>query len=100
MVIGFTTTCAIIAYITTNIVSLNLTHGEVYSIQHYVIKFVSDLWQVLVFSPCTPVSSSKPDRHDITEILLKVALNVIILILKKILEIFDEVKICFGGVFF
>ena len=42
--------------------------------QHYVIKFVSDLWQVLVFSPCTPVSSSnKPDRHDITEILLKVS---------------------------
>jgi hypothetical protein len=30
----------------TNIVSLNPTHGEVYSIQHYVIKFVSDLWQV------------------------------------------------------
>ena len=28
------------------------------------------------FSPCTPVSSTnKTDRHDITEILLKVALN-------------------------
>ena len=28
------------------------------------------------FSPCTPVSSAnKTDRHDITEILLKVALN-------------------------
>jgi hypothetical protein len=43
--------------ITTNVVSLNLVHGEVYSIQHYVIKFVSDLWQVsgflrvLVFPP-------------------------------------------------
>jgi hypothetical protein len=24
----------------------NPIHGEVYSIQHYVIKFVSDLWQV------------------------------------------------------
>jgi hypothetical protein len=24
-------------------VSLNSVHGEVYSIQHYVIKFVSDL---------------------------------------------------------
>jgi len=35
MVVGFTPT--------TNLVSLNLTHGEVYSIQHYVIKFVSDL---------------------------------------------------------
>jgi hypothetical protein len=30
------------------------------------------------FSPCTPVSSTnKTDRHDITEILLKVALNTI-----------------------
>ena len=29
--------------ITTNVVSLNPTHGEVYSIQHYVIKFVCDL---------------------------------------------------------
>ena len=28
--------------ITTNVVSLN---GEMYSIQHYMIKFVSDLWQ-------------------------------------------------------
>jgi len=32
--------------ITTNVVSLNPVHGEVYSIQHYVIKFVSDLWQI------------------------------------------------------
>ena len=29
--------------ITTNVVSLNPIHGEVYSIQHYVIQFVSDL---------------------------------------------------------
>ena len=35
--------------ITTNIVNLNLVHGEVYSIQHYVIKFVSDLRQVSIF---------------------------------------------------
>jgi hypothetical protein len=40
-----------------------------------VIKFVSDLRQV---SPGTPVSSiNKADRHDITEILLKVALSTI-----------------------
>ena len=32
--------------ITTNIVSLNPVHGEVYSIQHYVIKFVSVLRHV------------------------------------------------------
>ena len=30
----------------TKVVSLNPTHGEVYWIQHYVIKFVSDLRQV------------------------------------------------------
>jgi len=51
-------------------------------IQHYVIKFVSDLWQVGGFFLCTPVSSTnKTDRHDITEILLKVALNTIFLTL-------------------
>ena len=32
--------------ITTKIVSSNPVHGEMYSIQHYVIKFVSDLRQV------------------------------------------------------
>jgi hypothetical protein len=32
--------------ITTNVASSNPAHGEVYSIQHYVIKFVSDLRQV------------------------------------------------------
>jgi len=32
--------------ISTKVVSLNLIHGEVYLIQYYVIKFVSDLWQV------------------------------------------------------
>jgi hypothetical protein len=35
--------------ITTNVVSLNSAHGEVYSIQHYVIKFVSDLGQFVGF---------------------------------------------------
>ena len=44
MVVGFTTTYAISA-----VVSSNSTHGEVYSIQHYVIKFVSDLWQICGF---------------------------------------------------
>jgi hypothetical protein len=32
--------------IATNVVSSNPAHGEVYSIQHFVIKFVSDLRQV------------------------------------------------------
>jgi hypothetical protein len=31
--------------ITTKVVSSNSVHGEVYSIQHYVIMFVSDLRQ-------------------------------------------------------
>jgi len=30
----------------TNVVSSNTAHGQVYSIQHYVIKIVSDLGQV------------------------------------------------------
>ena len=44
MVVGFTTTCAKSVHINTDVVSL--VHGEVYSIQCYVIKFVSDLLQV------------------------------------------------------
>ena len=32
--------------ITTKVVSSNPIHGEVYTIQHYAIKFVSDLRQV------------------------------------------------------
>jgi len=60
--------------ITTTIVSSNPAYGEVYSIQHYVIKFVSDLWQVGGFPW---VSINKTDCHNITEILLKVALNII-----------------------
>ena len=50
-------------------------HDEVYTIQHYAIKFVSARLGV---SPVTPVSSTnKTERHDITEILLKVALSII-----------------------
>jgi hypothetical protein len=59
------------------VVSLNPAHGEVYSIQHYVINFVSDLQQVGGFLWYSPFlhQKIKTDRHDITEILLKVALN-------------------------
>jgi hypothetical protein len=32
--------------IITKVVSLNPAYGEVYSIQHYVVKFVDDLRQV------------------------------------------------------
>jgi hypothetical protein len=57
-------------HITTKVVSSNPVHGEVHSIQHYVIKFVSDLRQVAGFLWFPP-------RHNITEILLKVALHTI-----------------------
>ena len=40
-------------------------HGEVYSIQLYLIKLVSDLRHVGVFFSGTPVSSTnETDRHD------------------------------------
>jgi hypothetical protein len=54
------------------VVSSNNVHGKVYSIQYYVIKFVSDLRQVCDFFPGTPVTSTNK-----TEILLKVALKTI-----------------------
>ena len=61
------------------IVSSSPVHGEMYSIHQYVIKFCQWLATGRWFSPDTPVSSTnKTDRHDIqnvTEILLKVALN-------------------------
>ena len=45
-------------------------------VQYYVIKFVSDIRQVDGFFPGSPVdTTNKTDRHDITEILLKVALS-------------------------
>ena len=54
--------------ITTKVVSSNPFHGDVYSVQW----LTTGRW----FFPCTPDSSfNKTDRHDITEILLKVALN-------------------------
>ena len=62
--------------ITTKVVSSNLVHNEVYSIQNYVIKFVSDLWQVGGFLRFPP--PNKTVCHDITEILLKKTLNTII----------------------
>ena len=76
----------------------NPAHNKVYLIQHYVIKFVSDWilwWQgVLDTTLCdnicqwlaarwwfSPVSfTNQTYRHDITEIVLKVVLNTILLI--------------------
>jgi hypothetical protein len=63
--------------ITTNVVSSNPAQGEVYSIQHYVIKFVRDLRQVggvlRVFRIPPPIKLTA--TIYISEILLKVALN-------------------------
>jgi len=54
--------------------------------QHYVIKFVSDLCQVGSFLRVLPVSStSKTDRHNIAEILLKDVVNTITLIPKFVM---------------
>ena len=59
--------------ITTNVVNSNPAQGDVYSIQHYVIKFVSDFVAGRWLSPGPTVSPTiRTDRHDITEILLKV----------------------------
>ena len=71
MVVGFTTTYAISAY---HHWCCEFESRSGRGVQHYVIKFVSDLRQV--GSRFSPVSSTnKTDRHDITEILLKVVLN-------------------------
>jgi hypothetical protein len=65
LVVEFTTIYAI----TTKLVRTNHVHSEIYSIQHYVIKFVSDVQRW--FSPSNSVSSAnKTDHLHITEILL------------------------------
>jgi hypothetical protein len=62
----------------------NLFPDNVYSIQHYVIKFVSGrlLYPVIAVS-----STNRTDRHNVTVILLKVALNTITLIPNPVYEI-------------
>ena len=70
--------------ITTNVVSSTPAHGEMYSIQHYVIKFVSDLRQVHGFLRVFWFPPKiKSIHHNITEVLLKVALNTITLTLNS-----------------
>ena len=76
MVVGFTTTYAISAY---HHWCCEFESRSGRGVQHSVIKFVSDLRQVCGFLwDLPPVSSTnKTDCHDITEILLKVALSTI-----------------------
>ena len=73
MVVGFTTTYAISVY---HHWCCEFESSSGRDVQHYVIKFVSDFcWW---FFPGPTVSSTnRTDRHDITEILLKMALNTI-----------------------
>ena len=59
----------------------NPAHYQVYSIQHYVIKFVCDLWQVGCF---LRILRFPPPIKDVTEIVLKVALNTMTLTLNGI----------------
>ena len=61
--------------IITNVMNFEPRCGEVFLIQHYVIK-LSVTCDRSVVSLCTLVSSTnKTDCHGITEILLKVVLN-------------------------
>ena len=74
MVVGFRTTYA----------KFENRSGKVYSIQILYDKVSQWLAEGQQFSQGTPVSSTnKTDCHDITEILLKVALNTITLTLNK-----------------
>ena len=50
---------------------MSLPIYTIYSIQHYVIKFVSDLCQVHDFCGYSSIFLIKTDHHDITETLLK-----------------------------
>ena len=72
MLVGFRITYAMND---TKVESSNPAHGEVYSIQHYMIKFVRSV----IFSGYSVSSINKTDCHDIAEILLKVSLNTITL---------------------
>ena len=74
MVVGLITTYALSAYHHQHC-ELEPRSGEIYSIQHYVIKFVSDLRQLGGFLWVLFFSTDKTEHHDITEILLRVALS-------------------------
>ena len=55
-------------YISIKVVSFNPAHGEVYLIQRYAMKSVSDLRQVGGFLCDSSFIANKTDLHDITEI--------------------------------
>ena len=74
MVAGFTTTYAISAY---HHWYCEFESRSGRGAQRYVIKFVSDVQQVGGVLRYSVSSTNKTDRHDIAEILLKVALSTI-----------------------
>ena len=65
MVVGVTTTCVISAY-HHQCCELYSFLGEVYSIQHHDIKFVSELWQVIGFLRVLwfPEPIKRPTRYN------------------------------------
>ena len=88
IVVGFTSTFVISASvpITTNVVSSNSVHGKV-----FLIKFVSDLRQISSFLVVLRFPPSiKTEHHNITEILMKLALNTITLTLKYVYYHIDK----------
>ena len=93
MIFGFTTTYAISAYHNYSCVIESRSWRGVLDTT-LCDKVCQWLMTGLLFSPGTPVSSTnKTDRHDITDILLKVALNTIILI--RILIEEQATSMCF-----
>jgi hypothetical protein len=69
-------------HITTDVVSSNTAHDEVYSIKHYVINLSVICSRSVIFSGDSISFINKIDPHvitDITDILLNVALNPITL---------------------
>jgi hypothetical protein len=83
MVVGFTYTYMYLCNtcISPLMLKVRILFMARYTLQHYVIKFVMNCGRSW-FSPSTPVSSiNKTNRHDITDIVLKVALNAITLTL-------------------
>jgi hypothetical protein len=59
----------------TDVVSSNLDKGEMYKIMCYSLSVTCDRSEV--FSGSSDSSTNKTDRHDIAEILLKLALSTI-----------------------
>ena len=65
--------------ITIKVASSNPAHGELYSIQRYVIKFSATCDRSVVFSPVS--STNNTNLKAIADILLKTAVDTIILAL-------------------